>query len=56
MRVLVLLILVLSGCGEDGGKDADAFGWLVRYRDADAGVTCYRVRSRDGISCLRDGK
>ena len=54
--VLCLVLLVLSACAETGpAPHTNAPGALVVAHDSVRGVTCYRFRHYDGVSCVRTG-
>lgn len=58
MRILIaiLVLMSLASCDMPRGVSAakDGNGSLTRYRDEQSGVTCWKVRGADGLSCLRD--
>ena len=57
MKYITLLtaVVILSACGPTGASKVDNKETdLISYRDQSNKVTCYRVLSREGLSCVRD--
>jgi len=55
--IAIAAFTLLSGCGPQGASRVDDKQTdLISYRDEGNKVTCYRVLSREGLSCLRDGE
>lgn len=55
---LIVVLILLSGCDPTGASPADNGGEptdLIKYRDEGSKVTCYRVHSYSGLSCVHDG-
>ena len=52
--LLILLLVVLTGCGEMNTQNDDLWGYVHRLVDEEAGVVCYfyTTYGGSGISCL----
>lgn len=61
MRVVIVTVLLLALAAAAYADQspstphaAEGNGSLTRYRDEERGVTCWKVRGADGLSCLPD--
>jgi hypothetical protein len=51
---LLFVLLFLVGCNATPKSEViDGSADLLKYRDETNGVTCYRVRLYEGVSCIK---